>query len=80
MTFVRVLAPSRNRSPIWLQRLHAEEQLLAALEAAGPSLAAATEIVQQHRDFIEGLPKHLRAALLDRVEEITKHKEDTCNE
>jgi hypothetical protein len=56
-----------------LQRLHAEEQLLTALEAAGPSLAAATEIIQQHRDFIEALPKHLRAALLDRAEEITKN-------
>jgi hypothetical protein len=55
-----------------LQQLRAEEQLLAALEAAGPSLAAATEIIKRHRDFIEGLPKHLRAALLDRIEEITK--------
>jgi hypothetical protein len=56
-----------------LQRLSTEEQLLAALEAAGPSLAAATEIIQRHRDFIESLPKHLRAALLDHVEEITKN-------
>jgi hypothetical protein len=56
-----------------LQRLQTEERLLAALEAAGPSLAAATEIIQQHRDFIESLPKHLRAALLDRAEEITKN-------
>jgi hypothetical protein len=56
-----------------LQRLQTEERLLAALEAARPSLAAATEIIQRHRDFIEGLPKHLRAALLDRVEEITKN-------
>ena len=55
-----------------LQRLHAEEQLLAALEAAGPSLAAAKGIIQQHRDFIEGLPKHLRAALLDQIEKITE--------
>jgi len=35
-------------------------------------LAAATEIVQQHRDFIESLPPHLRTALLDRVEKITE--------
>ena len=56
-----------------LQRLRAEEQLLAALEAAGPSLAAATEIIKRHRDFIESLPSHLRAALLDRAEEITKN-------
>jgi len=56
-----------------LQRLQTEEQLLSALEAAGPSLAAATEIIQQHRDFIESLPKHLRAALLDRAEEITRN-------
>ena len=55
-----------------LQRLHTEEQLLAAIEAAGPSLAAATEIVQQHRDFIESMPPHLRTALLDRVEKITE--------
>jgi hypothetical protein len=55
-----------------LQRLRTEEQLLAALEAAGPSLAAATEIVKQHRDFIESLPNHLRAALLDRIERITE--------
>jgi hypothetical protein len=55
-----------------LQRLQTEEQLLTAIEPAGPSLAAATEIVKQHRDFIERLPKHLRAALLDRVEKITE--------
>jgi hypothetical protein len=55
-----------------LQRLRTEEQLLDALEAAGPSLAAATEIVQQHRDFIESLPKHLRAALLDQIEKVTE--------
>jgi hypothetical protein len=55
-----------------LQRLHTEEQLLAALEATRPSLAAATGIIQQHRDFIEGLPKHLRAALLDQIERITE--------
>jgi hypothetical protein len=54
-----------------LQRLSTEEQLLTAIEAAGPSLAAATEIVKQHRDFIESLPAHLRAALLDQVERIT---------
>jgi hypothetical protein len=56
-----------------LRRLQTEERLLAALEAAGPSLAAATEIIQQHRDFIEALPGHLRTALLDRAEEITKN-------
>jgi hypothetical protein len=55
-----------------LQRLHTEEQLIAALESAGPSLAAATEIIQQHRDFIESLPKHLRAALLDQIEKIAE--------
>jgi hypothetical protein len=54
-----------------LQRLQTEEQLLSALEAAG-SLAAATEIVEQHRDLIESLPKHLRAALLDQIEKITE--------
>jgi hypothetical protein len=54
-----------------LRRLQTEERLLAALEAAG-SLAAATEIVQQHRDFIESLPPHLRTALLDQVEKITE--------
>jgi hypothetical protein len=54
-----------------LQRLQTEEQLLAAIEAAGPSLAAATEIVQQHQGFIEALPKHLRAALLDQIERVT---------
>jgi hypothetical protein len=55
-----------------LQRLHAEEQLLAAIEAAGPSLAAAKEIVERQRDFIAGLPPHLRTALLDRIEKITE--------
>ena len=70
-TFIPIGAVAQQISDR-LQRLHAEEQLLAALEAAG-SLAAATEIVKQHRDFIESLPKHLRAALLDRVEEITKN-------
>jgi hypothetical protein len=72
MTFVKVGAVAQQISDR-LQRLSTEEQLLAAIEAAGPSLAAATEIVKQHRDFIEGLPKHLRAALLDRAEEITKN-------
>jgi hypothetical protein len=55
-----------------LQRLHTEERLLAAIAAAGPSLAAATAIVKQHRDFIEGLPPHLRAQLLDQIEKITE--------
>jgi hypothetical protein len=72
MTFVPIGAVAQQIAGR-LRRLHAEEQLLAALEAAGPSLAAATEIVQQHRDFIESLPKHLRAALLDQIEEITKN-------
>jgi hypothetical protein len=56
-----------------LQRLRAEEQLLAALEAAGPSLAAATEIVKRHQGFIEALPSHLRAVLLNRIEKITEN-------
>jgi hypothetical protein len=72
MTFVPIGVAAQQIADR-LQRLQTEEQLLSALEAAGPSLAAATEIVKQHRDFIEGLPKHLRAALLDRVEEITKN-------
>jgi hypothetical protein len=55
-----------------LQRPHAEERLLEAVEAAAPSLGAATEIVQQHQSFIESLPKHLRAALLDQIEKITE--------
>jgi hypothetical protein len=71
MTFIPIGAAAQPIADR-LQRLRAEEQLLAALEAARPSLAAATEIVQQHRDFIESLPSHLRAALLDRAEEITK--------
>jgi hypothetical protein len=55
-----------------LQRLQTEEQLLGALESAGPSLEAATEIIKQHQGFIESLPKHLRAALLDQIEKITE--------
>ena len=72
MTFIPIGAAAKQIADR-LQRLQTEEQLLAALEAAGPSLAAATEIIKQHRDFIESLPKHLRAALLDRAEEITKN-------
>jgi hypothetical protein len=72
MTFVPIGAAAQQIADR-LQRLRAEEQLLAAIEAAGPSLAAATEIIKQRRDFIEALPKHLRAALLDRIEEITKN-------
>jgi hypothetical protein len=72
MTFTSIGAAAQQIADR-LQRLSTEERLLAALEAAGPSLAAATEIVKQHHDFIEGLPKHLRAALLDRAEEIAKN-------
>ena len=72
MTFIPIGAAAQQIADR-LQRLQTEEQLLSALEAAGPSLAAATEIIQQHRDFIESLPKHLRAALLDRAEEITRN-------
>ena len=71
MTFIPICAAAQQVADR-LQRLQTEEQLLAALEAAGPSLAAATEIVQQHRDFIESLPKHLRSALLDQIEKITE--------
>jgi hypothetical protein len=71
MTFIPIGAAASEIADR-LQRLQTEEQLLAALEAAGPSLAAATDIVQQHRDFIESLPSHLRAALLDRIEKITE--------
>jgi hypothetical protein len=48
MTFISIGAAAQQISDR-LRRLHAEEQLLAALEAAGPSLAAATEIVKQHQ-------------------------------
>jgi hypothetical protein len=70
MTFTPIGAAAQQIADR-LQRLQAEEQLLTAIEAARPSLAAAKEIVERHRDLIGSLPPHLRTALLDRIERIT---------
>jgi hypothetical protein len=71
MTFAPIGAAAQQIADRLL-RLQTEEQLLAAIEAAGPSLAAAKEIVERHRDFIAGLPPHLRTALLDQIERVTE--------